>query len=83
LELIATSSGARFDGIEVFADRIIVASQADSSLHVISGGEGAPFLRLPGRPADIGSDTRRARVAVPYIALDRVDVWSLPAATSP
>lgn len=83
LELIATSPGARFDGIEVFAGRIIVASQGDSSLHSIVGGVGTRFLSVPGRPADIGIDTRRERVAVPYIALDRVDVWSLPAGTSP
>jgi hypothetical protein len=33
---------------------------------------------VPGRPADIGVDTRRGRVAVPYIALNRVDIWALP-----
>jgi hypothetical protein len=32
---------------------------------------------VAGRPADIGIDTRRQRVAVPYVALNRVDIWSL------
>jgi hypothetical protein len=33
---------------------------------------------VAGAPADIGIDTRRNRVAVPYIDLDRVDIWQLP-----
>lgn len=76
---VGTVMTGRFDGIERVGDRIVVASQTDSSLHVIAGGAQRPFLRTPGRPADIGIDTRRGRVAVPYIALDRVDVWALPA----
>jgi sugar lactone lactonase YvrE len=73
------SPGARFDGVEPFRGSLVVASQADSALHVVTDGSGAPFLRVPGAPADIAVDTRRGRVAVPYIALDRVDVWALPA----
>jgi hypothetical protein len=38
---------------------------------------------VPGRPADIGIDTRRGHVAVPYIALNRVDVWSLRPRSAP
>lgn len=71
-------SGGNFDGIEFRFDRLIAASQADSSLHMLRGDEDRVFLRLPGRPADIGIDTRRNRVAVPYIALNRVDIWQLP-----
>ena len=37
-----------------------------------------PLVRVAGRPADIGVDTKRRQVAVPYIALDRVDLWQLP-----
>lgn len=73
-----SGGGARFDGIEFLGNRVIVASQGDSSLHVIAGFHGRPYVRTPGRPADIGIDTRRRRVAVPYIALDRVDIWQLP-----
>jgi hypothetical protein len=78
VRLGARTPGGRFDGVEIVDGYLIVASQADSALHVVLGGRGAPFLRVPGAPADIGVDTRRGRVAVPYIALDRVDVWALP-----
>jgi hypothetical protein len=78
LEEFATSTGGNFDGIEVVGDRIVVASQMDSSLHVIEDGVGRMIIEMPGRPADIGIDTRRMRVAVPYVALDRVDIWELP-----
>jgi sugar lactone lactonase YvrE len=80
LEDVATSpEGGRFDGIEIVGDRILVASQVDESLHLLELGEGRLLIHTPGRPADIGIDTRRYRVAVPYIALDRVDIWQLPA----
>lgn len=84
---VAVSGGAFFDGIEVVGERVVVASQADSSLHVVRlrrvDAEELPttsiLVRVPGEPADIAVDDRRGRVAVPYIALDRVDVWRLPA----
>ncbi|MGH7481258.1 MAG: hypothetical protein ACRELV_03825, partial [Longimicrobiales bacterium] len=77
-EPIAAGVGGRYDGVELLADgAILVASQADSTLHLFRAGRGAPIVRLPGRPADIGLDTRRGRVAVPYIALDRVDVFDV------
>lgn len=71
-------SGGNFDGIEFHYDRLIAASQSDSSLHVLRDGSDRVYIRLPGQPADIGIDTRRDRVAVPYIALNRVDIWQLP-----
>lgn len=71
-------SGGNFDGIEFRFDRLLAASQADSSLHMLRGDTDRVIIQLPGRPADIGIDTRRNRVAVPYIALDRVDIWQLP-----
>lgn len=73
-----SSSGGDFDGIEFVYDRLIAASQTDSSLHVLRDGESRVYIELPGRPADIGIDTRRMQVAVPYIALNRVDIWQLP-----
>ena len=79
LEPVGTSSGARFDGVEVLAGgRILVASQADSSIHLFFEGEGRPFIRTAGRPADIALDTRRLRVAVPFISLNQVELWQLP-----
>lgn len=67
--------GGRFDGIEVGEAGVLVTSQADSSVYLIQDGPARPLVRTPGRGADIGLDTRRQRVAVPYIRLDRVDIW--------
>jgi len=79
LQEIGTSPGAEFDGVEVLSNgRVLVASQKDSSLHLFAGGRGRPIIRTAGEPADIGVDTKRNRVAVPYIALNRVDIWQLP-----
>lgn len=80
LQPIASSPGAgRFDGVELLpGGAILVASQADSSLHLFSGGRGRAVVRMEGRPADIAVDTRRNRVAVPFIALNRVEIWQLP-----
>ena len=76
---IGTSAGARFDGVEVLAgNRILVASQADSSLHLFENGTGRPIAKISGPPADIAVDTRRNRVAVPIIRLNRVELWQLP-----
>lgn len=76
---IGTSAGARFDGVEVLAGgRILVASQADSSLHLFENGTGRPIAKISGPPADIAVDTRRNRVAVPIIRLNRVELWQLP-----
>lgn len=66
------------DGIEPIDRRLLVASQSDSTVLLMDGGITRPLIRVGGRPADIGVDTRRRRVAVPYIALNRVDIWQLP-----
>lgn len=68
----------RLDGVENVDDRLVVASQTDSTLLVVEESERRVLVRLAGEPADIGIDTRRNRVAVPYVALDRMDVWRLP-----
>lgn len=79
LEDAGMSTGSRYDGVEFVGDgRLLVASQADSSLHLFTPSGGRVFLRLPGRPADIGIDTQRRRVAVPYVARDQVEIWQLP-----
>ena len=78
LTVVGSSAGGNFDGVEIVDGRILLASQADSSLRVLTDAGSRPVVRVPGRPADIGLDTRRRRVAVPYIALDRVDIWRLP-----
>lgn len=79
LDAVGTSSGASFDGVEVLANgNVLVASQSDSSLHLFAAGAGSAIIRTPGEPADIGVDTKRNRVAVPFIALGRVAIWQLP-----
>ena len=81
LTTVATAGGAQIDGVEVLADgRLLLATQSDSSLHLITAGRDSAIVRTPGKPADIGVDTRRNRVAVPYIALNRVEIYQLPGA---
>ena len=78
LSTIAQTPGAGFDGIEVLdSGDLLVASQADSSLHLVEGNEGRLLIGLEGRPADIGWDAGRSRVAVPYISRNLVEIWQL------
>jgi hypothetical protein len=68
----------RLDGIEPIDRRLLMASQSDSTIVLMDGGITRPIIKVMGAPADIGVDTKRRRVAVPYIALNRVDIWQLP-----
>jgi sugar lactone lactonase YvrE len=79
IESVGASTGGRYDGVEVLAGgRVLVASQADTSLHLFENGQGRVVIRTGGPPADIAVDTRRNRVAVPIVALNRVELWELP-----
>lgn len=74
-----SDTGRRYDGIEVLADgSIVVASQADSTIHLFRERRGSPLFKVAGAPADIGIDTRRNRIAIPYIARNRVEIYQLP-----
>ncbi|MEX2527530.1 MAG: hypothetical protein WEA09_07820 [Gemmatimonadota bacterium] len=77
VEMVARTPGGRFDGVEYLHGVMVVASQQDSALHVVrsDADAGVPYQKVPGSPADIAVDTRRNRVAVPYIRLNRVDVF--------
>lgn len=66
-----------YDGIEYFNDGLITSTQFDSSLHLMVNGLDELFIKLPGKPADIAIDPNRGIVAVPYVALNRVDFWKL------
>lgn len=77
-EFVSGESGGNFDGIEFYAGKLLSASQRDSSLHVLDDMQDVKYITMPGRPADIGLDTQRNQIAVPYIALNRVDIWQLP-----
>jgi sugar lactone lactonase YvrE len=72
------ATAGRLDGVERVEAGLLVASQADSTLSLVEEERLRPVIRVPGAPADMGVDTRRGRVAVPYVALDRVDIWRLP-----
>lgn len=73
-----TETGGNFDGIEPFNESFLVSSQKDSSLHTISSDQQNEIIvKTAPQPADIGIDTKRNRVAVPYISLNRVDIWEL------
>ena len=78
LSIYATAAGSNnYDGIEYFDGGLITSTQFDSSLHLMIDGRDELFIKLPGRPADIAIDPNRGIVAVPYVALNRVDFWEL------
>jgi hypothetical protein len=73
------STGAKYDGVEVLSGgRVLVASQADTSLHLFSGTSGHAIIHTLGPPADIAVDTKRNRVAVPVVAMNHVEIYELP-----
>jgi sugar lactone lactonase YvrE len=76
---ISTSTGAKWDGVEVLpGGRILASSQADSSIHIFEGATGHAIIHTQGGPADIAVDTKRNRVAVPVVALNHVEIYELP-----
>jgi sugar lactone lactonase YvrE len=78
LSVYGTVAGSdNYDGIEYFDDGLITSTQFDSSLHLMIDGKDELFIKLPGKPADIAIDPNRGIVAVPYVALNRVDFWKL------
>lgn len=78
VEIGTMPDGGNLDGIEEYAGRLLIASQVDQAIWAWRDGAARKLIGTPGRPADIGIDTKRNRIAVPYIALDRVDIWQLP-----
>jgi hypothetical protein len=82
LTSVATVSGAKMDGVELLGGgRTLIATQSDSTLRLVAPGQDTAIVHTAGQPADIGVDTKRSRVAVPYIALNRVDIFQLPGAS--
>jgi sugar lactone lactonase YvrE len=73
----ATLRGGYFDGIEFIGSSLFSASQQDSSIRVFNEHAEKILIKTIGRPADIGINTQLNHIAVPYIALDRVDIWNL------
>lgn len=77
LDQYATLEGGYFDGIEFVQSKLLAASQQDSSIRLYDGSNSTVLIKTTGRPADIGINTNLNHIAVPYIALDRVDIWNL------
>ena len=76
---VGTSTGAKWDGVEVLpGGRVLASSQADSSIHIFDGATGHAIIHTQGGPADIAVDTKRNRVAVPVVALNHVEIYELP-----
>lgn len=74
----STETGGNFDGIEPLNGSFLVSSQKDSSLYTINSNQkNEIIIKTAPQPADIAIDTRRNRAAVPYISLNRVDIWEL------
>lgn len=73
----ATEGGPNYDGVEVFKGAVISSCQTDTSLHVMVDGVDQRVVDLPGKPADIAIDTKRNRVAIPYVSLNRVEIRKL------
>lgn len=73
------TSGGNFDGIEPYKNSFLVASQKDSMIYRISNEQPGeiPLIKTAPKPADIALDTKRSRIAVPYINLNRVDIWEI------
>jgi hypothetical protein len=79
LNVAGRSAGGSFDGVEVLSgNRLLVSSQRDSSLYVFTGGIGRPIIHTGGAPADIAVDTKRNRVAAPFVGRNMVEIWQLP-----
>jgi sugar lactone lactonase YvrE len=79
LSAVGQSAGSKFDGVEILSgDRVLVASQEDSSLHLFTDGTGRPIIKTGGAPADIAVDTKGNRVAAPFVDRNLVEIWQLP-----
>lgn len=74
----ATPGAGNMDGMVLWDGHLLVASQADTSIHAVSDTRNGPYIRTLGFPADLGLDTRRGRLAIPEVALDQVEIWQLP-----
>lgn len=75
----AELKGGNFDGVEYHNGRWILSSQADSAIIAVNPDNDSAevIISTPGRGADIGINTDKQHIAVPYIAKNRVDIWNL------
>lgn len=70
---------SQMDGLVYWWGWTLAGVQSDSSIHVLGpDGFHRRWTELDGRPADIGVDRSRDHLAVPFVALNQVQIWSLP-----
>jgi sugar lactone lactonase YvrE len=70
----------RFDGVEVEPDgSILISAWNDSSVATLEGGKLVRRLGpLRMTPADVSMDTRRGRVGIVSLEVNRFELWSWP-----
>ncbi|HJQ09422.1 MAG TPA: hypothetical protein VJ840_00145 [Gemmatimonadaceae bacterium] len=79
LTVIGKGGSTKYDGVEVLSGGSVIASaQGDSSLYLFSDSTGRAIIKTGGAPADIAVDTKRNRVAVPFVDRNVVEIWELP-----
>jgi len=73
------SGPGSYDGIEVLpGGGVLVSSWADSSVHLVQGGQMSKLVTGVNGPADIGIDTKRNVLAVPLFTENKVAYFKLP-----
>lgn len=71
---------SKFDGVEVQpSGAIVITIWNDSTVSTLDGNRFVKQLRLSMPPADASVDTKRARVGVVSVAVDRFELWPWPA----
>jgi WD40 repeat protein len=77
VQVLRQGSG-RLDGLEILPNgALLVASWADSSIHLVEGSTDQRIIRDVPEAADLGLDTKRNQLAIPLSVLGRVQIWSL------
>ena len=71
---------SKFDGVEIQpSGAIVITIWNDSSVSTLEGSKLVKHLRLSMPPADASVDTKRGRVGVVSVAVDRFELWPWPA----
>ncbi|HEX4574714.1 MAG TPA: hypothetical protein VH158_06240 [Gemmatimonadales bacterium] len=75
--VIAKGAGA-FYGVIMAGGRILVSSWNDSTVSSYETGQAVKLITGVPSPGDIGYDAKRARVLVPILSGNRMEIWQLP-----
>lgn len=70
---------SKFDGVEIQpSGAIVITIWNDSSVSTLEGNKLVKQLRLSMPPADASVDTKRGRIGVVSVAVDRFELWPWP-----